>query len=129
MMVRLRTYLFELILWILLPTIAGWILVKIFPGCGFSSFPVIPASMIVLGTIFYPVLKKIPVIPEQRRILYFYLNIVVKMALSLMIILFVILNDRTNALVFTITFFVFYILLMIFEIQCFMKAIKLAKKK
>jgi hypothetical protein len=113
----------------LLPSIAGWILFKIFPVYSFDAFPVIPASMIVLGTIFYPVLKKIPEISEQKRILLFYLNIAVKMVLSLTIILFVILNDRTNALWFTITFFVFYILLMIFEVQCFVKVIKLAKKK
>jgi len=128
-MFRLRTYLFELILWVLLPSIAGWILLKIFPGYRFETFPVIPASMIVLGTIFYPVLKKIPEISEQKRILLFYLNIAVKMALSLMIILFVILNDRTNALWFTITYFVFYVLLMIFEVRCFVKVIKLTKKK
>jgi hypothetical protein len=128
-MLKFRTYIFELILWMLLPSIIGWIVFEIFTKYRFDSYPVIPASMIILGIIFFFILKKIPSVSENKRILLFYLNVVIKMALSLVLILFVALNDRTNALFFIITFFVFYIFLMIFEIRCFNKMIKLVAGK
>jgi hypothetical protein len=127
-MLKFRVYLFELILWLFLPSLVGWIVFEIFPAYRFNSYPVIPAGMIVLGMIFYLILKKIPAISDSKRILLFYLNIVIKMVLSLALILFVTLNDRMNALFFIITFFVFYIFLMIFEIRCFIKMTKLASK-
>ena len=129
MMLKFRTYIFELILWMLLPSVSGWIIFEIFTKYRFNSYPVIPAGMIILGIIFFFVLKKIPDISENKRILLFYLNVVIKMALSLVLILFVVLNDRTNALFFIITFFVFYVFLMIFEIRCFNKMIKLVSGK
>ncbi|MDR1582622.1 MAG: hypothetical protein LBS55_05085 [Prevotellaceae bacterium] len=129
MIIKFKIYLFELILWMFLPSVGGWIVFKVFSQYRFDSYPVIPASMIVLGAIFYLALKKIPDISENERMLLFYLNIVVKMILSLALILFVVLNDRTNALFFIITFFVFYIFLMVFEIRCFIKMIKLISGK
>jgi hypothetical protein len=129
MMLKFRTYLFELILWVFLSAIAGWIFFEILLKHSFSSFAVIPATMIILGAIFYPILKKIPKISESKRILWFYLNIAIKMGLSLIIILFVAINDRENALFFIITFFVFYVLLMVFEVRCFTKVTKLTKSK
>jgi hypothetical protein len=126
---KFRVYLFELILWMFLPMLAGWIVFEIFPEYSFNSYPVIPACMIVLGIIFYFILKKIPDISESKRILLFYLNIVVKMICSLALILVVALLDRMNALFFIITFFVFYVFLMIFEIRCFTKMTKLMSKK
>ena len=128
-MLKFRTYLFELILWMLLPSITGWAVFEIFTEYRFNSYPVIPAGTIVLGIIFFFILKKIPDISENKRILLFYFNVVIKMALSLVLILFVVLNDRTNALFFIITFFVFYVFLMIFEIRCFNKMIKLVSGK
>lgn len=109
-----------------MPTVAGWILLK-----NLDSFAIIPATMVILGAIFYPILKKIPATTESRRILWFYINIGIKMVLSLGVILFVALNenDKRNSLVFIITFFVFYILLMIFEIRCFAKVIKSVKNR
>jgi hypothetical protein len=129
MMLKFRTYLFELILWMFLPSVCGWIVFEIFTEYLFNSYPVIPASMIVLGILFYFILKKIPNISENKRILLFYLNIIIKMILSLALILFVVLHDRTDALFFIITFFVFYIFLMIFEIRCFAKVTKLVSGK
>jgi hypothetical protein len=129
MVLRFRSYIFELILWMFLPSIAGWIVFEIFPGYGFDSYPVIPASMIVLGAFFYLILKKVPHISDNKRMILFYLNIFGKMILSLAIILFVVFRDRTNALFFIITFFMFYIFLMIFEIRCFNKVIKLESTK
>jgi hypothetical protein len=108
-----------------LPTVAGWAVFEIFTKYRFVSYPVIPASMIVLGMLFFFILKKIPAVAEHKRMLLFYLNIAVKMILSLALILFTVLHDRTNALFFIITFFVFYVFLMIFEIRCFTKVIKL----
>jgi hypothetical protein len=128
-MIKFRTYLFELILWMFLPTIAGWAVFGIFTEYRFHSYPVIPASMIVLGLIFFFILKKVPAVAENKRILLFYLNIVIKMILSLALILFIVLHDRTNALFFIITFFVFYVFLMIFEIRCFTKVTKLISGK
>jgi FtsH-binding integral membrane protein len=129
MMLKFRTYLFELILWMFLPSVCGWTVFGIFTEYRFNSYPVIPASMIVLGILFYFMLKKIPDISENKRILLFYLNIIVKMILSLALILFVVLHDRINALFFIITFFVFYVFLMIFEIRCFTKITKLISGK
>jgi hypothetical protein len=111
------------------PSVAGWAVFEIFEKYRFNSYTVIPASMIVLGLMFYFILKKIPYVPENRKMLLFYLNIIMKMILSLALILFVVLYDRTNALFFIITFFVFYVFLMIFEIRCFIKAAKLAAGK
>jgi hypothetical protein len=129
MKLKFRLYLFELVLWLLLPSIGGRILFAMLPEYSFRSYPVIPAGMIVLGMIFYFILKKIPDVSENKRILLFYLNIAIKMILSLALILFVVLHDRTNALFFIITFFVFYVFLMIFEIRCFTKMTKLVSKK
>ncbi|MDR1169698.1 MAG: hypothetical protein LBK97_02560 [Prevotellaceae bacterium] len=128
-MLKFRTYIFELILWMLLPSVGGWALFEIFTEYRFNSYPVIPAGMIVLGMIFYFILKKIPDISESKRILLFYMNIAIKMILSLALILFIVLHDRMNALFFIITFFVFYIFLMIFEIRCFNKMTKLVSGK
>jgi hypothetical protein len=128
-MIKFRTYLFELILWIFLPSIAGYVIFEIFTKYSFDSYPVIPASMIVLGILFYFILKKIPVVAENKRMLLFYMNIIVKMILSLALILYVVLHDRTNALFFIITFFVFYVFLMIFEIRCFTKVTNLISGK
>ncbi|MDR2026002.1 MAG: hypothetical protein LBQ01_00395 [Prevotellaceae bacterium] len=129
MTLKFRVYLFELILWIFLPAAGGWAVFKVFPAYAFSAYPVIPAGMIVLGTVFYFILKKIPAISDSKRILLFYFNIVIKMILSLALILFVVLHDRTNALFFVITYFVFYIFLMIFEIRCFNKVTGFLSKK
>jgi hypothetical protein len=112
-----------------IPSITGWIVFEIFSKYHFDSYPVIPACMIVLGMIFYFILKKVPDVSDSKRMLLFYLNIFIKMILSLAVILFVVLHDRTNALFFIITFFVFYMFLMIFEIRCFNKAAKLAGKQ
>jgi hypothetical protein len=129
MMLRFRSYIFELILWMFLPSIAGLTVFELFPLYGFDSYPVIPASMIVLGMLFYFILKKVPHLSDTKRMALFYLNILVKMILSLAIILFVIFHDRTNVLFFIITFFVFYIFLMIFEIRCFNNIIKSVSQK
>jgi O-antigen/teichoic acid export membrane protein len=129
MVLRFRSYIFELTLWIFLPTIAGLAVFAIFPAYGFDSYPVIPASIIVLGILFYFILKEVPHLSDNKRMLLFYINILIKMILSLAIILFVILHDRTNALFFIITYFMFYIFLMIFEIRCFNRIIKLESKK
>jgi hypothetical protein len=129
MMLRFRTYIFELILWMFLPSIAGWTVFKLLPAYSFNLYPVIPASMIVMGAGFYLILRKLRDIPENRRIVMFYLNIVIKMGLSLALILFVVLRDRTNALSFMITFFVFYVFLMVFEIRCFIRLSKLLSTK
>jgi hypothetical protein len=126
---KFRTYLFELILWMFLPSIGGWILFEIFSEYRFDSYPVIPAGMIVLGTIFYFILKKVPYMSESKKILLYYLNVAIKMSLSLTLILFVTLQDRTNALFFIITFFVFYIFLTVFEVRCFIKIAKLMPGK
>jgi hypothetical protein len=129
MMIRFRTYIFELILWMFLPSVGGWAVFEIFTQHRFDSYPVIPAGMLILGTIFFFVLKKVPDVSENKRILLFYLNIGIKMTLSLALILFVVFHDRTNALWFIITFFVFYVFLSIFEIRCFNRMTKLASGK
>jgi hypothetical protein len=85
--------------------------------------------MIILGVTFFLILKKIPNVSENNRILLFYLNVVIKIVLSLLLVLFVVLHDRTNALFFIITFFVFYVFLTIFEIRCFTKVTKLVSRK
>lgn len=126
-MLKFRTYLFELILWVFIPTVIAYILFYVFSEYRFVSFPVIPATMIILGSVFYPILKKVPEVPENKRLFLFYGNIAIKMILSLAVILIVVLSDRNNALFFVITFFIFYILLMIFEVRCFTKIIKMSK--
>jgi hypothetical protein len=129
MVLRFRTYIFELILWMFLPTVAGWAVFRIFPEYSFYSYPVIPASMIVLGTVFYFILKKVPKTSDKTKMMLFYINIFIKMILSLAIILFTVFHDKTNILFFILTFFVFYIFLMIFEIRCFTKIIRTGEKQ
>jgi hypothetical protein len=129
MMLKFRTYIFELILWMFLPSIAGLIVFKIFPEYSFYSYPVIPACMIVFGAIFYFILKKVPKTSDKTKMMLFYINILIKMILSLAVILFTVFHDKTNILFFILSFFVFYIFLMIFEIRCFIKVIKTEEKQ
>ncbi|MDR1886836.1 MAG: hypothetical protein LBQ70_02865 [Prevotellaceae bacterium] len=128
-MLKFRTYLFELILWMLLPSIAGLTVFEIFPQYGFDTYPVIPATMIVMGAMFFFILKRIPHISDKNRMLLFYLNMIGKMILSSAIVLSAVLRDRNSAAAFVISFFVFYVFLMIFEIRCFNKMIKLVSDK
>lgn len=126
-MLKFRTYLFEIVLWIFIPYAIVYVIYNFALKFSFETLPVIPASMIVLGALFFPILKKIAVVPDRKRVMLFYGNIGLKMLLSLAIILVVVLTDRSNALYFVLTFFLFYILLMIFEVRCFLKVVKLTK--
>jgi hypothetical protein len=113
----------------LLPSIAGLTVFEIFPQYGFDTYPVIPATMIVMGAMFFFILKRIPHISDKNRMLLFYLNMIGKMILSSAIVLSAVLRDRNSAAAFVISFFVFYVFLMIFEIRCFNKMIKLVSDK
>jgi len=83
--------------------------------------------MVVMGVIFYPILKKVYVANENRKQLLFYANMAIKMVLSLLLILVVALCDKENAIPFAAIFFVFYVFLIFFETRCFMKVTKISQ--
>ena len=114
-MLMFRRYLFELLLWVLLLTGAGLLVLNcLIPQYMFASYPVVPATMIILGLLFYPLLKKAQTAGERNKHLFYMANTGIKMFLSLIIVLIMALNDKPNVVPFAATYFVFYIMLAIF---------------
>ena len=120
-MLRFGSYFFELTLWIMPFSIIGYLVYEYaLPRYKFDSYTVIPAFILILGALFYVFLKKAR--KEKKKSLFlFMINFIVKILLSSGLVLFAALADKSVAIRFAITYFVFYILLMIFETRCFLR--------
>jgi ABC-type Fe3+-siderophore transport system permease subunit len=113
-------YSFALSIWVLVPAGAGFVLFEyLVPQYAFASYPLVPATTIALGLSFYPVLKKARTANEQGKSRLYLAGIGVKMLFSVAVVLAAMLNDKANALMFAATYFVFYVVLTIFENRCF----------
>ena len=113
-------YSLALLKWLLVPGCAGFVLFEyLVPQYAFASYPLVPAATIILGLLFYPVLRKAQVAGEIRKSQLYLAGVGIKMLFSLAIVLAVTLNDKVNALKLAATYFVFYVLLTIFANRCF----------
>jgi hypothetical protein len=118
-------YIVSLITCLLVPYIVGFVcLLLALPQYYFTLYPCMLLLFVVLGLAFYPVLKTNS---DNRHKFFsrFIANTLFKLFVSLIILLLYVALIKEQAISFVIVYFVFYVILSVFEIKLFSRMRKI----
>ena len=118
-------YIIKLITWLLIPYIAGLLLLLIvFPQYYFNAYPTLIIVFVFMALPFFNVLK-INGKGNQRKFFTLFIgNTFFKLFLSLTLIVLYALFIKTQLIAFILSYFIFYVILSVFEIKTFTQIIK-----
>ena len=107
--------------YLLVPYIAGFILLKIFPEYYFNLYPYIILFLFAFGILFYLFTNRAASIGRKQFVNSFLLITSLKFVVSAMIIVVYAWMENENAIAFAVTYFLFYVVLSVYEIRAFMR--------
>ena len=108
-----------MVVYLLVPYIAGFILFKIFPIYYFGLYPYIILFFLVLGMLFYLFVKRSANMGRRQFVNGFLLVTFAKFIISAMLIVLYAWMEKESAASFAITYFIFYVALSIYEMRAF----------
>ena len=108
-----------MIVYLLVPYIAGFILLKIFPVSYFSLYPYTILLFMALGMLFYLFVRRSANMGRRQFVNGYLLVTFLKFILSAILIVLYAWIDKESAVSFAITYFVFYVVLSIYEMRAF----------
>ena len=108
-----------MVVYLLVLYIAGFIFLKIFPAYYFNLYPYIILFFSALGLLFYLFVKRSTNMGQRQFINGFLLVTFLKFIISAMVIVLYAWINRESAGSFAVTYFIFYVVLSIYEMRAF----------
>lgn len=120
-----KDYFSTLLVW-LAPTSAlgWWIFNSLIPQHAFPSYFAIPLIMLCMGLAFYFLLRKVRELSVRTSFMWFIINTVFKMIVSVVFIFLTLSKDRESLVPLGLTYSVFYLMLLSFETSWYMRMCK-----
>ena len=105
--------------YLLIPYVAGFILMRIFPEYYFGLYPYIILLFLTFGMLFYLFADRALNTGRRQLVASFLMASSLKFIVSAMLIVLYAWFERERAIPFTLVYFAFYIVLSIYEIRAF----------
>ena len=116
---KISKYILKISVYLLIPYLAGYIVLMIFKEYWFPLYPYMIILFIAMGIPFFFALKKSGDANPRKFVNSFLISTFFKLLLSILLIILYVWAEKGGAIPFVIAYFVFYIILTICEIRMF----------
>ena len=116
---KISKYILQISVYLLIPYLAGYIVLMIFKEYWFPLYPYMIILFIAMGIPFFFAIKKSGDANPRRFVNSFLITSFFKLMLSMLLIIVYVWFEKGSAIPFVITYFVFYIVLSVCEIKMF----------